>query len=189
MFSVIFCVILPDTEVFRFSHLCLPVSLLEPWLSYLPLCSPKAALSQGFSHHIVPNCFTASPFSTSDDWCHSSSVSVSGWQSTAQQWHLILVCGLACLIFTKCLDFGFSEASAFFLSLFLTTVQVPVGHFICFSLCYSCHVVQLRKMPVVQTSNRVVTLNLILFFFLQFDKYGVQTTPESLNLKTSIGSL
>lgn len=29
-----------------------------------------------------------------------------------------------------------------------------------------------------------MTLNLIIFF-LQFDKYGVQTTPESLNLKTS----
>lgn len=83
MFSVIFCVILLDTEVFRFSHLYLPVSLLEPWLSQLPLCSPKAALSQGYSHHIVHIYFTASSFSTSDDWCHSSFVPVSGWLSTA----------------------------------------------------------------------------------------------------------
>lgn len=66
MFSVIVSVDLPDGEMFRLSRLCLPVSLLEPQTSYFPLCSPKAALNQGYAHYVMHSCFILSPFRTPD---------------------------------------------------------------------------------------------------------------------------
>jgi len=74
MFSVTASVDLTDTEMFRLSSLYVSVSFLEPWMSYLPLCSPKAALSWGYTHHIMHKYFVTSPFNTPNYKFHSSFV-------------------------------------------------------------------------------------------------------------------
>lgn len=92
--------------------------------------SPKAVLSQGYAQHCMHNYFIMSSFSAHDSCFHSIFIPVISWLSTAQQQHLIVVCGL-CISRIYSVWILWWGVRGICLAV-LTTARVPVGCFPCF---------------------------------------------------------